>query len=263
MVFNKRKGEAKGLAEIITDGNGDGSLAIVFEEPMDNATYGVVATNNEAEDTGISDVSAKTVNGFTLGLDAAAHKSTEVIDASSVTITLDDNTQELIDASGNTVTFADDDPDTITRASGDWTTRFAAGDSIVITGSTSNNQTVTIDSLTATVITLVIGDVLVSETNTTLTITYDIVAPTIASKITRASGSWLTNPFAVGDTITVSDDGSDINAGTYTITAITATIITLTLLTDVLVQEANSTDTFTFLTDNGVDVGWYAFQTTW
>lgn len=80
--------------------------------------------------------------------------------------------QESIDASGNTITFADADPDTITRASGDWTTHFKTGQTIVVSGSGSNDGTYTIASLTSTVITLDAGDELAAESNTTDTILF-------------------------------------------------------------------------------------------
>lgn len=63
--------------------------------------------------------------------------------------------------------FADANPDTITRTTGSWITDGFIDDmSIVITTSVSNNSTFTIDTLTATTITLVAIDTLVVETGT-------------------------------------------------------------------------------------------------
>ncbi|HYW81155.1 MAG TPA: hypothetical protein VE890_16350, partial [Thermoguttaceae bacterium] len=53
------------------------------------------------------------------------------------------------------LTFADANPDTITRNAGDWTAEgFRAGQEITIAGAAANNGTYTIDSVTATVLTL-------------------------------------------------------------------------------------------------------------
>lgn len=77
---------------------------------------------------------------------------------------------EIIDTSSVTVTFADNggSADTITRASGDWTTNFSNGDQITIVGSTSNDNTVgevyTITTAATTVLTLVSTNALAAET---------------------------------------------------------------------------------------------------
>lgn len=65
---------------------------------------------------------------------------------------------------GPDLTFADADPDTITRSAGSWIADgFVAGMVITVSGSASNDGTFTIDSLTATVLTLDAGDTLVAE----------------------------------------------------------------------------------------------------
>lgn len=262
MVQNKEIPQT-GATEIITDANGDGTVAVTFKNPMANATYYADAGIQEADITGNLTIGSKTINGMTLVLDGSAVLSTELIDASSVNVTINDRTKEVIDASGNTVTFADADPDTIVRTTGDWTKTFAVGDILTVAGSTSNDGTYLISAVVALTITLTLTvDVLAAETNTTTTITFTPTTPTIASDIVRASGDWRTL-FAVGEAITVSDDGASTNAGTYTITVLTATIMTLTLSTDVVTQEANVTDTFTFVSDNGVDVTWIARQNEW
>jgi hypothetical protein len=70
--------------------------------------------------------------------------------------------------------------------------------------------------------------------------------------ITRASGSWITDGFEVGDVFTVTDDGAATNAGTYTIFSLTATVITLIAADDVA-AETNTLDTFTF-TNQGTKI---------
>jgi hypothetical protein len=67
-------------------------------------------------------------------------------------------------STGN-LTFADDDPDTITRASGDWTAEgLAVGDIVTVSGSTSNDGSYTVAEVTSTtVLTLVATDSLSAE----------------------------------------------------------------------------------------------------
>lgn len=121
--------------------------------------------------------------------------------------------------------------DTITRATGSWITDgFTAGDTIVITGSTSNNITAVIASLTATAITLGSED-LTPETTSAATVTayatltFAEVGAT-GDTITRSSGSWVADGFKVGMTGTIS--GTVLNNGSdFDITAVTATVLTL------------------------------------
>lgn len=250
-----------GVTEIITDENGDGSIAVVLKDPIDGE-YVVHADKQEADDTGILDLTSKLSTGFTLGIDASSLISTEVIDASSVAITLNDNTQEVIAGGSETVTFAEVGAtgDTITRASGGWSRYITAGDIIVISGSASNDGTYEIASLSNTVLTMDTDD-LAAETFNSGNLTITVVSPLKPDTIVRGSGDWATI-FDVGDLITISDNGSDINAGTYTITAIATVTMTLTLATDSVTQEANTTDDFTFVSDDGVTIGWSAQKVT-
>lgn len=70
--------------------------------------------------------------------------------------------------------------------------------------------------------------------------------------LVRASGSWVADGFEAGDVITISDDGSDTNGGTYTLFSVVA--LTLTFVeTDDVVDETNTTDTFT-ITNRGTKI---------
>lgn len=121
--------------------------------------------------------------------------------------------------------------DTITRATGSWITDgFAVGDTIIVTGSALNNITAVIASLSATVITLGTED-LVAE----VTAVASIVASTSITfaevgasgdTITRSSGSWITEGFAVGDAITITGTASN-NITSAVIASLSATVITL------------------------------------
>ena len=81
-----------------------------------------------------------------------------------------------ITATGN-VTFTDNggSPDTIARASGDWTTDgVTAGTVVTFTGTTSNNKSFTVASRTSTTLTLVAADSVTGEVATSATTTaYD------------------------------------------------------------------------------------------
>jgi len=61
--------------------------------------------------------------------------------------------------------FVDSNPDTIVRTTGSWVTDGFIDEMVItITSSTSNNTTYTIDSVTATTLTLISGDTIVVET---------------------------------------------------------------------------------------------------
>ncbi len=166
-----------------------------------------------------------------------------------------------IDCTSEVVTFADVNPDTITRATNSWVDDgVKVGDIINITNSTSNNFAYTVASITTVAnpndtITLVGGDSIVAETNSTLTIAFKAVGILIdatgntitfiegggsADTITRANGSWLTDGLVDGAKFTVINSTS--NDATYTIDTVDATTITL-IVTDDVVDETNTTET--------------------
>lgn len=120
--------------------------------------------------------------------------------------------------------------DTITRTTGSWTADgFAVGHVITVTGSASNNITARIASLTTTVITLDTED-LANETVSGCTVSgspgyvFAEVGST-GDTITRSSGSFLDEGFAVGQTISIT--GTASNNITAVIAGLTATVITL------------------------------------
>lgn len=111
-------------------------------------------------------------------------------------------------SAGKTITASGTTPGSFT------TDGFAVGDTVVITNSSSNNGTYTISALTATVMT--VNETLVNENNsTTATITS-------RNKISTTTGSFITDGFVVGDTITVTGSTSGTNDGTFTISNVTA-----------------------------------------
>jgi hypothetical protein len=123
--------------------------------------------------------------------------------------------------------------DTITRASGSWATDgFATGDILTISGSTSNDGTLSaVATVTsATVITLDTDDLVDEGPVSGVTVTGEpsLTFSDSADTITRAGGSpgsWLDDGFAVGDSVTVS--GTSSNNGTFTVTAVSALVLTL------------------------------------
>lgn len=121
--------------------------------------------------------------------------------------------------------------DTITRSAGSWIADGAVvGDTFTVAGAVTsagaNNITGKIASLSATVITLDTED-LVAEVAATCTV---VGGPTLTfaasgDTITRNRGSWLTDGFRPGDSVTVSGSASN----NTTLAAVTVTALVLTL----------------------------------
>ncbi len=84
---------------------------------------------------------------------------------------------------GPSVTFADADPDTITRATGDWVADgFRVGDIIVVSGTVSNDGSYVVTTVTTTVLTLATADELTAEV---------FVGPAIRVGALQAVPGWL------------------------------------------------------------------------
>jgi hypothetical protein len=133
-----------------------------------------------------------------------------------------------------TLTFAEVGAtgDTITRSAGSFITDgFAVGMYVTVSGSSSNNVSGTIASLTDTVITFGTTD-LANEgpvSNCAIVgshaLTFAEVGAT-GDTITRSGGSWLDDGFRDGDLITVEDTVSN-NIEEAAVTSVTDTVITL------------------------------------
>jgi hypothetical protein len=123
---------------------------------------------------------------------------------------------------GPTVTFAST---TATRSAGSFITDgFAVGDSFTVTGSVSNNYTKVITVLTATVMTFASGGVVegpVSNVVITAVPTLTFAATTTA---TLNRGSFLTDGFRIGDSVTFA--GTVSNNATRVVTAVSALVLT-------------------------------------
>ena len=116
--------------------------------------------------------------------------------------------------------------DTITRATGSWVTDgFQVGDYIRVTGTASNNVSGKITGVSSTVLTLDTTD-LAAETIATEVprITAEASLVFATTTITRNTGSWIAEGFAVGDTVTIA--GTASNNGTAIITTLSATVMT-------------------------------------
>ena len=164
------------------------------------------------------------------------------------------------------VTVTRDASATITRTDGgSWTTDgFAVGQAIVVGGSARDSNgsglIYTIQSVSSNVITLAAGTPLRTEAsaaapetltvtraapayivgNTTTTNAY-FTAGTVSAPgtITRTDGgSWINDGFQIGETVQVTS-GSAANTGTYTITAVTKGVLTLSLA-DTITSEASA-----------------------
>lgn len=116
--------------------------------------------------------------------------------------------------------------DTITRAAGSFLADgFVSGDTVTVTGSSSNNVSGPAPTITGTVITFGTTDLVAEITSGATvvgspTLTFDSVGHTV----TRSRGSWLTDGFRVGDSVTFV--GTASNNVTKTITVLTATVMT-------------------------------------
>lgn len=130
------------------------------------------------------------------------------------------------------VTFAEvgSTGDTITRVSGSFITDgFEVGDYIRVTGAVAgsghNNVSGKITGVSATVLTLDTAD-LDAETIAlgTVRITGESSLVFASTTITRNTGSWIAEGFAVGDTVTIA--GTASNNGTAIITTLSATVMT-------------------------------------
>jgi hypothetical protein len=154
---------------------------------------------------------------------------------------------------------------TITRTDGgSWIAQgFAIGQAITITGSTVNatasGQTDMVTGITASTITLATQDQIVADGtlsapktvtlqhNTTdsqdqVTGYFTANTASAAGLITRTDGgNWLTDGFAVGQTILVTGSAKDSTAGatSYTVTGVTATVLRLSIA-DTIVAEASA-----------------------
>jgi len=136
--------------------------------------------------------------------------------------------------------------DTITRASGSFVTDgFTAGDYIRVTGSVSNNVSGKITNVTATVLTLdttdLAAETVTNGTGVRITGEPSFIFDNGTKTITRNRGSWTADGFLNGDVITV--DGTASNDGTYTITTLSATVITCSAATFVAETTGSATAT--------------------
>lgn len=146
-----------------------------------------------------------------------------------------------------TLTFAEvgATDDTITRSVGSFIDDgLAVGDVVTVAGTTLNNVTGRIKTLTATVLTF-------DATDLAAEVTAAGVGSIVASSgfifaevggtgdtITRNAGSFVTEGFAVGDVVTIAGTGSN-NVTTDALTAVSATVLTLGA-TDLVAEEIGS-----------------------
>ncbi len=119
--------------------------------------------------------------------------------------------------------------DTITRSAGSFIADgFAVGDIVTVAGSVSNNVTATVAGVSALVLTLgatLPNDDLANEgpvSNCTIVGSNGLIFTTTTA--TRSGGSWLNDGFRVGDSVTFA--GTQLNNATFTITVLTATVMT-------------------------------------
>lgn len=71
-MVTKRVVPQTNTADITTDGNGDGTVAITLRNSMNTLNYYADASIQEADITGNITIGSKTLNGFTIVLDGSA-----------------------------------------------------------------------------------------------------------------------------------------------------------------------------------------------
>ena len=127
-------------------------------------------------------------------------------------------------------------PTSITRATGSWVTDgFVVGQQIVLTGAPGFAGTFKVTGVTATALTVsglngstlgtlsgVAGTVIANGMVSSATGTFN----TTPTTITRGTGSWITDGFVVGQQLTLT--GVPSFAGTFTVTGVTALVLTVT-----------------------------------
>ncbi len=156
------------------------------------------------------------------------------VTASTLTLVASDSLHSGTASSASVATVSLTAPDTITRDSGSWLDDgFLVGQTITVGGTSANNGTYTIQTVTDTCITLQPDEALNDET------VDNGATVSAADTIIRDSGSWLADGFQPGQTITVSDAGAD-NDGTYTIGYVTEQVLTL-IPTDTLTDGTSTT----------------------
>src|SRR5262249_17260450 len=144
----------------------------------------------------------------------------------ALTLTLTETTSVVDESIANStnVVITAGTADTITRSGGSWINDgFMVGDTITVTGTASSDGTYHIASMSATVLTLVETRGLHVETLNNAGQTS--VAGPGTDTITRSAGSWVTEGYQAGQSITVT--GTAGNNGTYEIIGVTATTLTL------------------------------------
>lgn len=146
----------------------------------------------------------------------------------------------LLSEAGTGITVSGDTPDTIRRSAGDWSADgFAAGQKISVSGTSGNNGEYYIDSISGDglALTLTSGDKLSKENKSGV----EVTGPA-EDTISREAGSWKSDGFSAGASITIS--GSGKNDGTYTVASVSADGKALTLTTDNALKNETSDDAY-------------------
>lgn len=120
--------------------------------------------------------------------------------------------------------------ETITRDAGSWLDDgVRAGDIVTVAGSASNNGSfVVVSPVTNAVLTVASG--LADEADAvgvSVTRHTGVAFADVGNTVTRSRGSWISEGFRVGDSVTVAGTSGGTNDGTFTVSAVTAAVLTL------------------------------------
>ena len=209
------------------------------------ATITVAGTISNNTATGTTNTIASiSTDGLTLTLNAADALTNETASGEALAVKKSDDPTVAV-TGGQTISFADnatgggDTRDTITRSTGSWLAdRYKAGDTVNVSGTTSNNGRYRIAEITqdGRVLILAVADTLTGEEHASGAVKVELVpfgvmsgAPSLnffaapganPHTIQRSAGSWIEDGFTGGDVITVG--GAAANNNTYTIKRVTA-----------------------------------------
>ena len=225
-------------ADVLTGGTGDDTFDL---SAVDNAILSpnlkVVTGGGGTDSVDFSGRSVDTAIDLSCTTSACRSSGSKQFDP-GIAVTASTNRSIAFDATAGTITSAG------TAAGSFITEGFAVGQTITISGTTSNDADVTITAVTATVIT--VSETLVDEPAVTSAATITrapadqgivITAAAgrtltfnVAKTITASSGSFISDGFKAGQTITVAGtvaNGTALAPATFTIASLTATALTV------------------------------------
>ena len=228
----------------ITDGFTAGQIILIMDAGENNGYYTIDSLTNSILTITVKDKLTDSV------IAAASVEEVAVSNITSVLADMADEAKVTFTNGGATVR------DTISRDTGSWLTEgFAVNQFIRVTNTTSNDGVYYIYGVTDTLMTVDAYNAVTDTTDLAGAQIQEIEA--IPDKITRSTGSWISDGFGAGDEIQIS--GTKNNDGTYSISSVSALTITLTSY-DQFVDETGTGYIITKANDTGGNITVSAVQ---